>query len=81
MTNTKNNTIEKTEQPIKKLIVEACPAECIFDWADFHDKLDTAVAHMITESKIMPSKTSITSLLSFSNTKTHIHKNHPEKRK
>jgi len=45
--------------------------KCSFDWADFHNKLDIAVAHMIDENSkypniCLPSKTTIYELMQYS---------------
>lgn len=53
-----------------------CPDDCTFDWKAFHDQLETAVAHMITDAKIdtpgkdyLPSQASILQLLNYSKAK------------
>ena len=47
---------------------------CDFDWADFHQKLDIAVAHMIEDKSkypetCLPSKTTVMELMEFSHDK------------
>jgi hypothetical protein len=47
-------------------MLKACPEECTFDWADFHNRLDIATAHLIEETKRLPSKTTLMEFLSYS---------------
>lgn len=56
--------------------VTPCPASCKFDWIDFHQKLDSAMAHLIAESAIdtpledyAPSKVTILEFAEYSNAK------------
>jgi hypothetical protein len=52
------------------MTVEPCPDECEFDWPEFHNRLDTALAHMIMEKDARPTKTTILEFLEYSNAKS-----------
>jgi len=51
----------------KEMNVKACPPDCEFDWVDFHEKFDKALAHMMRELKenyrpFIPTPSQITTL-------------------
>ncbi len=50
-------------------MVQPCPKDCAFDWVEFHKLLDVAMAHMIDEKKILPSKTDLLQFAEYSNNK------------
>ncbi len=49
-----------------------CPDDCGFNWEQFHALLDVAMAHMIEETGMYPSKTSILELAQYSFDKKNI---------
>lgn len=51
------------------MIVKACPDNCTFDWADFHAKLDIALAHSIEESIGVPSQLTVLNFAHYSKAK------------
>jgi len=57
-----------------KKTTKPCPTECAFDWVDFHKKFDIAIAHMIDESEILPSETSIFEMIEYSFAKQKLQK-------
>lgn len=61
--------------------VEACPEECVFDWVDFVEKFDIALAHYIESSAVLPSRSSVTLFLEFISLKKHLQEEHPKKKK
>lgn len=62
-----------------------CPPECGFDWQAFHQHLDVAAAHLITDAKIdtpgneyLPSKTSVLTLLQYATEKAQMTQPDPD---
>lgn len=45
---------------------KACPKKCAFDWADFHSKLDWAMAHWIEESERGLTNTNLIEFMQYS---------------
>lgn len=54
--------------------IKNCPKECLFDWIDFHKKLDIAIAHIIDEQDKLPSNTSLLEMIQYSFEKQKLQK-------
>lgn len=54
--------------------VEPCPTKCSFNWAKFHMDLDIAMSHMIEESKVSPTQTTLMEFAEYSHKKVLAHK-------
>ncbi len=52
--------------------IQACSGKCIFDWVDFHKKLDIAIAHIINEQDSPLSHISLLQMIIYSHAKSEL---------
>lgn len=62
------------EDTVNESEIKACPEDCIFDWERFHRHLDIAMAHLISETHCLPSRTSVMELAKYTNAKQQLQK-------